>query len=205
MTHIPDTDEVVLPHGHRRADDPAATLPEQAQQAGLTEDQLAFFTEQTRRAVSKALWRYAKPVILTYCALIVGLVLAFHANAVTARHQREQSSAQRTALVDSGRAVAVDGCNRDFRDKDDFRGVLIRLRAATTLSRTQTPEQKAAALSFYDKTLSKQAYPNCGAARSIITSDPNAPIVVPRPLTVKHDAQNANVAQAEARIIAGGG
>lgn len=204
MTHIPDTDDVVLPHAHRRADDPAASLPEQAQQAGLTEDQLAFFTEQTRRAVRKSLRSYATPVILTYLALIVGLVIAFHVNAVTAKQGRQYRDKQQTALVDSGRAVSVDGCNRDFRSRDDLRGILIRLRAATTLNKTQTPDQKAAALSFYDKTLAQQTYPNCGAARNIITSDPNAPIVVPRALTVKHDARNANVPQAEARIIAGG-
>jgi hypothetical protein len=204
VSHVTDPENAPLPHIHRRDDDPPATLAEQATEAGLTEEQLAFFTEQTRRAVSKALRKFALPALSGYVALLVGLVIAFGANANTSEQATQAQHDSRVAIVASGRAVAVDGCNRDFRSTDKFRGLLVRLKVATEVSKTSTPAQKAAGLKFYDTTIADQKYPNCAAARSIITDDPKKPVVVPTPLVAK-DAKNDDVDAAAKRIKAGQG
>lgn len=178
-------------------------VPEKEPEAVLTEEQLAFFTEQTRRAVHKSVRKVVLTAASGYVVLLVGLIIAFGANANTSEQSEANQREARVAIVDSGRAVAVDGCNRDFRNTDKFRGLLVRLKVATTLNAAQPPAQRKAAISFYNTTIADQKYPNCSAARSIITDDPTKPIVVPRPLDVKNpsDASNYDLKAAQERIL----
>lgn len=181
---------------HQRSTDHEPSVRDEAHRAGLTEDQLAFFTEQTRRAVIKATRRDRRQSITGFLVLIIGLAIAFYSSSHDASNARH-------ATVISGRAVAVDGCNRDFIDKDDFRGLLIRGLIAVRANPDTTPKQKASAVRFYMNTLRAQHYPNCVQARSLITDDPNKDIVVPEPLSVK-DAKYYDVQAAEKRIAKGG-
>src|SRR6187402_715638 len=170
---------------------------------------MRLFARLEARSVRNAVKRYRREAAGAFVLLVVAIGGAFYT-------QGSDSASARKATVDSGRAVAVDGCNRDFRSTDTLRGIIIRLKVAneqtvkTALARTTDPtakkalqEQRAAAQRFYDNTLDDLHYPRCGEARSIVTDDPSKTIVVPRPLT-NADANNANVAAASKRIATGG-
>lgn len=186
---------------------------EQERVEPLTEDQLALVSTWIKRAAKTAADRVIRRAVLGFMILLVGIGVSLYVNNHDAANARK-------ATVNSGRAVAVDGCNRDFRDKDDFRGLLLRLKVANDSSfRTNkvafkagkiTPQAYAslvrghdAAVKFYTDSLNDQKYPNCGKARSIVTDDPSKTVVVPYPLSIK-DAKNADIAAASERIQKGG-
>lgn len=158
-------------HYHRRSDDEA---PDQPPPGGMTQEQLDFFTEQTLRAVKKATRRDRRTAIVGFLVLLVGLALALSTSARQADRTRE-------AVVTSGRAVAVEGCNRDFVDRQDFRSLLERLKTASESNKTTTPEQKQQAVVFYDAQLKRFVLPDCRKSAALLTDDPNAqiPIIAP--------------------------
>ena len=158
-------------HFHRRAED---ECPEKPIPAGLTEEQLDFFTEQTVRAVRKGVRSYRNSALVGFLGLLIGLIFAFSTSANRADSNRE-------AIVKSGRAVAVEGCNRDYTDRKNFRELLERLKTATKDNKTSTLEQKRTAIAFYDAQLKKFTLPDCRTSEHLLTDDPNAeiPVIVP--------------------------
>jgi hypothetical protein len=154
-----------LIHFHRRSDDcPEAVVPP----PGMTVEQLDFFTEQTQRAVRKATRRDRAVNRIAYVILTAGLVVSLFVAG------REGAKAQ-DAVVSSGRAVAVEGCNRDFEDRVRFRDLLQRLKAASEAAARQgrtTPEQRDAAVAFYDRELKRFGLPDCRKSANLLTSDP---------------------------------
>lgn len=166
----------------------------------LTQEQLDWISAQTDHAVKKAVRRVTRRAAVGFVVLLAGLGGQYAAgshDAIDARH----------ATVQSGRAVAVDGCNRDFRSIDSFRGLVVRLKVANEQAYKRAPvkdpDAYAAAQKFYTDTLGDYRYPDCGRARSIVTDDPATTIVVPRPLS-KKDARNADIKAASKRIAKGG-
>lgn len=141
----------------------------------LTKAQLDYFSEQTERAVRKALRRYVRGAVIGFLVLAVGLGIALHANATTSNHARQ-------AVVNSGRAVTVAGCNRDYRATQRFRGLLTRAQATTAVQHKQhkiTDQQFADAQNFYRTELAKLPLPDCRKVEVILTDNPDAPIVIP--------------------------
>ena len=153
-----------LVHFHRRATDAAPDDPP----PGLTEEQLAFFTEQTHRAVRKATRRDRAVNRAAYVVLVLGLIVAL---AIPGR----QATAQRESIVASGRAVAVQGCNRDFVDRQNFRATISRLRDASR------ENDNAEAIGFYSAVLSVNPQLDCREAERLLTDDPDAKIPTIQP------------------------
>lgn len=96
----------------------------------------------------------------------------------------KDSDEGRSAIVQSGRIVAVDGCNRDFTTIQRLRNVLLASQAfqrrAFEAGRI-TADQYAEAAGFYQEQLAGLPLPDCRDARTIITDDPNKPKAVPDP------------------------
>lgn len=147
----------------------------------LTQAQLDYFTEQTRLAVNKSLRKYVRGAIVGFLVLAFGFGYALHENSVTSNEGRE-------AVVNSGKAVSVAGCNRDFRATERARGLLIRAQDATTRQHEAgkiPDDQFKEAQDFYAKELSKNPLPDCRKVEVALTDDPNAPISIPPALYPK--------------------
>ena len=126
----------------------------------------------------RALKHYSRRSLVGFLVLLVGVALAIHGNSVTNQNAR-------VAIVKSGKALAVDGCNRDFQAIGRQRGLLLRAQAASEKEFQKghmTVQQHALAVKFYSEELSHIPLPDCRKARNILTDDPNAPIRVPTPL-----------------------
>lgn len=164
-------------HMHRRRDDDPVTP---ALVPGMTQAQLDFFTEQTERAVEKGVKegvrRYRNRALQGFILLLVGLVCVIYVQAKESRNDQAARDAQQTALVKSGRAVAVDGCNRDFITAQSFRATITRLRDATKSRTDQNPAATKTAVAFYTAVLDISPLPDCRTAQSVITDNPSAPV-----------------------------
>lgn len=151
----------------------------------MTEEQLEFFATETNRAVRKALRRYAKPAIVGYVLLMIGVLAAFQVNNNDRSVRRIEAGKSREAIVLSGRAVAVSGCNRDFKTISALRGVLI---ASKAFQQRQvrdgliSPETFERARKFYDTQLASLQLPDCRDSESLLTDDPDDEIPHLRPL-----------------------
>lgn len=152
----------------------------------LTEAQLAYLTHQTERAAAKAarkesrlvLRRYVRGAVVAFLILLAGIGGSFYA-------QGTDSSASSTAIVQSGRAISVDGCNRDFHTIGKVRSVFMR---SALFLRGQyergdiSLEAYERGVRYYSQQLATFPLPDCRAALTVVTDDPDAPIRVPVPL-----------------------
>jgi hypothetical protein len=90
----------------------------------------------------------------------------------------------RQAIVQSGRVVAVDGCNRDFNSISQQRAVLQRAQVVIRQGYAKgqyTEAQYERAKKFYNQQLHKIDLPDCRTAKDIITDDPRNPGTLPVP------------------------
>lgn len=143
----------------------------------MTAEQLEFFSEQTRLAVRKYLRRYRAAALVGFMILLVGLAVALS-------QIGRSSDASRRTVVESGRAVAVEGCNRDYVDRRDFRALLGRLKASSKTSYESgriTRAQYEVAVSFYDGQLKRFKLPDCRLSEKLLTDNPDAkiPMITP--------------------------
>lgn len=151
----------------------------------LTPEQLDYFTEQTRRVVQREraydrrrFTRWIRGALVGYFVLFLG-ILAMYQNG------QSTSDSERAAIVQSGRVIAVDGCNRDFKTNERVRNLIL---AAQELTNQQiakgkvTPEEAQQARDYYNSQLAGLVLPNCTEAETLLTDDPNAVIDVPTPL-----------------------
>lgn len=147
----------------------------------LTEEQLDYFSEQTRRAVKKAVRNYSRGAILGFLILLGGIGVV----QITQNHENQDAQ---KALVQSGRVVAVDGCNRDFKYVERIRSLLGRLSDANKQAYEAggiTGEQYARAQAFYKSEMARQKLPDCRRAEQVLSDDPEKPINPPTPLYPK--------------------
>lgn len=89
--------------------------------------------------------------------------------------QNAERNAQ-DAIVSSGAAVAVDGCNRDFDTITNLRVFLERtkrIQQRSVANGVLTPEQAKRGEAFYDLLLNNYPLPDCRAADDVITADPD--------------------------------
>lgn len=136
-----------------------------------------------------AVRRYARNSLVGFVILLAGLGYAWHTGAEDAADSRDaiakSSRASATAIVASGRALAVDSCNRDFKNTGRLRGLLLRAEAEIPKAVKKgrfSKEEAADALEFYDKELARIPLPDCRLAEVILTDDPSKPVQQPVPL-----------------------
>jgi hypothetical protein len=146
----------------------------------MTEEQLEFFAAQTAHITRRHLRNWVRAALLGFAILASGVGYAIHDTA-----SRSDKAGQ--AIVDSGRVVAVDGCNRDFRAQERFISLLERLSTAAQDSYKHgrsTEEQMRRAMSFYEAEIAraKAALPDCRDAEHVVTDDPNVPRPTMHPL-----------------------
>lgn len=140
---------------------------------------LAASQEQTARSLK----RYAR-------SATVGFLILLAANAYVWSYSNRNNNQSRDAIVRSGKAVSISGCNRDFRSTQALRGVLktadqLQARAIKTGEITISPKQRQIAHKFYSQQLRNLPLPDCKAAGEVLTNDPDAKPLVPRPLAPK--------------------
>jgi len=147
----------------------------------MTQEQLEFFTEQTERAAEKASKRgyeaALKQARLGFALLLIGIGAVFYLN------QKDDADA-RTAIVDSGRAVSVSGCNRDYEDRVKFVELLLRGKAAVLMAHKtgqQTEAQRDRGLEFYDRQLKDYTLIDCRKSEDVVSDDPDAVADAPAP------------------------
>jgi hypothetical protein len=151
----------------------------------MTEEQLLFFAEESRRAAEKGTIRgihaYRRQAIIAFVILVLGVGYNSYIGVQGSVERAKIANEAREAIVQSGRVVAVDGCNRDYADRVKFRNLLLRLQAASAVSRTQTPEQRKRSQQFYKTELANYPLIDCRRARDIITDEPDELRTAPEP------------------------
>ena len=113
---------------------------------------------------------------------MVGFALLFAGSLGNSYVDRERANDGRQALVNSARVVVIDGCNRDFRNTERLRALLIRAETAIEeqyrsdfISKRRYDE----AIKFYEAEIKRLKLPNCKTARNVITDDPFTPVPDP--------------------------
>lgn len=168
------------------SNDPGFRPPQTAQQKAdeaswpppLTQDQLEHFAAEARRAAAKGARegarRQARSALLGFLILFAGISY----NVYDIRHSAATS---RRAIVQSGRVVSVDGCNRDYRDDRRFiallnHSVVLVKRSIKQQHLEGTPQAKEA-LAFYRTEIrnATNQLPDCRKAVSVVTDDPSKP------------------------------
>ena len=141
------------------------------------EEFFKWIEDSTRRAAREALRIYVRGTAAAVAALLAALVFVFLSD-------NAQRSSARQAIVDSGDAVSVSGCNRDFTTIMTLRGVL----SASQEARKTLYERGAlgkdeyeTGKQFFTKQLILLELPDCRDSLHVLTDDPNAEIVVPTP------------------------
>lgn len=150
----------------------------------FTEEQLAQIANESRNAADKALHRYVRQARIAFVIILAGVGFSLW-------DQGHQSDASRAAIVQSGRVVSVDGCNRDFHSISKLRTLLVA--ASNELERQYrhdaipglTRAQYIRARKFYRDQLEGIPLPDCRHAKTVVTSNPNAHTRVPVPLYPK--------------------
>lgn len=144
----------------------------------LTEEQLKWVAEQTERAAAKAAHQAALDAgrnerrhnRWAFLILLIGILVVFHLG-------NRASEGERQAIVDSGKAVAIDGCNRDYTEDVRIRDVFLTSQSVIQrrIDSGQSPNPKAdkQAVAFYDEQLKTFKLPDCRKAESLLTSDPD--------------------------------
>lgn len=134
--------------------------------------------EHTERAATKALRKWRRGAVLAVVLMLASNGYALYSTA-------SDSVTGRKAIVQSGRYISVDGCNRDFVSLTKLRGVLQQARfvVTTNYKRGLYPKsQYKQSLQFYDSQLAELTLPDCRDARRVVTDDPRkiGPIPTPR-------------------------
>jgi hypothetical protein len=175
------------PHIHRRADDPVDAEFDRMP-PGMTAEQLEFFTEQTERAVDKGVRRgvkqYRNNALIAFVLLFAGFLYNANNNRIQDRDSERANADGRAAIVQSGDAVAIDGCNRAYEERLKIRDVfqnskrLVQSRVNQGLG---SADDAKAAIDFYDQQLESFKLPDCRKAASLLTDDPSKPIPMIEP------------------------
>lgn len=143
-------------------------------------------TQYVDQRVRNALGRYRQQAVIGFVILLLGLgagVAVEREHNSTQRDQIEQKSAEaQRAIVTSGDAIAVSGCNRDYETIDALRDQLERsllridqLEKAGTYTHAQAQAGRDSTFEF----LQRYKLPDCRNADDVLTANPGEAIVVP--------------------------
>lgn len=142
-------------------------------QTTMTEDEIIeFFASETEKAAKRASRRTLRAALVGYLVLFVG-VFGMYWNG------QHVSGTERQAVVDSGRVVAIAGCNRSFKANQGFRALFTRLIRVTEAQAKRgeiSQYQAQQSLRFYRAERAKIKLPDCRQAGRILTDDPEADI-----------------------------
>ena len=129
--------------------------------------------------VQKEFRHCRRQATVAFVILTVGIIAAFAIRV-------DESKQRDAAIVKSGTAIIVEGCNRDYTTIQAARAAVARARANTRRlekSGAITPAEADAGQDQYDFALTKLVLPDCVAASKILSSDPGkAPAAQPTPL-----------------------
>lgn len=121
--------------------------------------------------------RYARAALAGFLILAIGIGGAIYSGDV-------HSNDARKAVVKSGQAVSVAGCNRDFSTITSLRGILIKSAAFQKAQHDKgkiSDEDYKASRDFYRDQLAALPLPDCRLAQHTLSDDPNKPVNVPFP------------------------
>src|SRR3954470_19503231 len=169
-----------LQHNRRRYD------TDGPRPSGISEEEVAYYSAVRRRDIRSALRHY------TYRAM-VGYVILFLAAIGNVYYARSKGDQARNAIVRSGNAVAVAGCNRDFVDREKFRALLRRLKRSTDESFKSgrvTAVQHENAVKFYVDELANYPSIDCRRSTHTISDDPLGHFRSPPPCWSGADTAN---------------
>lgn len=144
----------------------------------FTEEQLAAMSREVQHTARKMLHIYVRNAVIGFVILLV-------ANIYVWSTAQTLNSDAREAIVQSGRAVSVDGCNRDFQTINALRGILTAAQSerARALKRGEiSPQQFQRAQEFYHQQLANLQLPDCEQSREILTDEKDRAPLVPQPL-----------------------
>lgn len=158
-------------------------------QLPLTDEQRDLLAREMHRSVRKALHTYTRNAVVGFLILLAVNVFVWRDSQALNKESRnkiEQASKMSDlAVVRSGRAVSIGGCNRDFRTIQTLRGVLKTSKAfneATAKRGEISPDRLARVKVFYDQQLDALKLPDCTKSSNVLTSDNHPPIHAPEPL-----------------------
>lgn len=144
----------------------------------LSQAQRDFIQEHSQTTAVAAVRSYTR-------AAMVGFVLLLGGVGYTLYDARQFSNESRDAIVNSGRAVAIDGCNRDFESSQRFTKLLIRADKASASDRKAgniTAAVRLHAKEFYANEIRESSrFPDCRNAASVITDNIDATVRLPVP------------------------
>lgn len=166
-THIPEPDSSI-----RGADQ-------------FTEDQLHFLRVSRQKAVHDALTRYVRGATVAFLLVFAALGYNQYQRDRDLDVRRADAVSARQQIVRSGNAVAVAGCNRDYRTITRLRNVLTASHAfqRSALKRGDiSSSQFTRASEFYRSQLDGLPLPDCRIAAHTVTDNPDRHIKVPTPL-----------------------
>lgn len=147
----------------------------------LTEEQLKLISKETERAAAKALRSYTRNALIGFLILAAANVYVWSTGQSLNHDSRE-------AIVGSGRVVAIEGCNRDFRTIKALRGVLTAAEAEAETSAKAGDISEARLIrvkAFYATQLKNLPLPDCKKSGELLTSDKDELPHVPNPLQPK--------------------
>lgn len=133
--------------------------------------------EATERAARKALKRYVVASAVGYLFLLFGIGYAIYYSG----HSADEA---RSSIVNSGRAVSVSGCNRDYDTISILRSEIAKGRKTLRQYYDEgllTRAQYRRGIRSTRRILKRYTVPDCYAAKQVITDDPDAVIVIPEP------------------------
>lgn len=153
--------------------------------APFSDDQIHYLEVSRRHSVDRAIRHYRNQSVAGFAILLLGILLALGLQQQDLGTRRDLARSQRHAIVESGRAVAVNSCNARFEDRTQIRGVLVasmsatkRLEAEGIITHERAEDQRA----FYTKQLAKLRLPDCRKDAALLTDDPDKPIPHIEPL-----------------------
>lgn len=151
--------------------------PEEERRRPLTQEQLDWIAECTRRSVNGALRRFSLLATTGFLILLAGNLFVY-------RDAQTLNGASRDSIVQSGTTVAVDGCNRDYETIQSLRQVLMDARSfqkAALKSGTITQSQYDKARVYYASQIARLKLPDCRKAKTMLNDDPERKADVPTP------------------------
>ncbi len=152
-------------------------------------EQVRETSERRSEVVARGVLRtFQRRAVVGFVVLAAGLVGGQYSGFKQQENARKDrtaiANAQRQAIVDSGNAVAIAGCNQDFRDREATRGVLEDAREQLRKNKNRIPAQDYnEAIAFYQDELdNKLPLPDCRAAGHILTTNPKKVVAPELPL-----------------------
>ena len=150
----------------------------------FTPEQLHFLEVSRKRAVRDALRKYIPGALIGYLILLAGLIFAWNERDQQTAARRADNVAARHQIVNTGNAVAVSGCNRDFESATKLRALIAAGRPQIkqyVKDGTLTPAQGDRALANIDAQLRTYALPDCRKVAHVVTDNPDRYVTIPAP------------------------